>query len=480
MKIGIATRIASVVVLATATLLAVSAPANASSTASISGTVRSAATGLPDAGVTVTLVGEITNFFGTGPAIRGQTSTAADGTYSFTGLTASADYQVCFAGDGAASADEGQCYNHITWFPQLGDSSPAGFDYVPGQAIAVADGQQVGGIDAAMVVAATLNGTVTSAATGQPVSASVTVDNSQFLGSANTASDGTYSVKVPADASGYQVCFAPTYAYLPACVTSGPVASGQQVMGVSAALAANSTAISGTVTLADTSKAAAGVTATLFFMDGGTNEFGQPIGQVQATTTTAPDGSYAFTALPTNGSQYDVCFTPPGTAAISAYLPQCYLNTAWDSPPPPSDGQYPMPSTATLVSPAIGQHLAGIDAALAANHTAISGRVTQSPLGNPLGNVKVDLLGPTATVLASTTTDRSGRYTITGLRTSAFYVCFDAAHATGGLTLNGYFDQCWKNTAWAGSGAAPAGSTPITPALNTTTPAINAAIRARL
>jgi hypothetical protein len=105
----------------------------------------------------------------------------------------------------------------------------------------------------------------------------------------------------------------------------------------------------------------------------------------------------------------------------------------------------------------------------------------QSPLGNPLGNVKVDILGPTAAVLASTTTDKRGMYAINGLVAGTFYVCFNGVGATGGLTLHGYFGQCWKNKGWTGPGAvAPAGSTSITPVLNKTTSGVNAALRAKL
>jgi hypothetical protein len=477
MRIGIAARVTVIAALAVAASLAVSAPASASGTASISGTVRSAATGTPDSGVTVELIGTVNTYFGPGPEVVDTTSTAADGTYSFTGLGPDDYYQVCFDATGDASADEAQCYNAVSWFLEPGDIDPIGFITVPGQYIPVTDGQQVTGIDASMVVAATITGKATDATTGDPLNgATVTIGNDSYFTQVSTAADGTYSAKVPADPSGYQVCFSDGNAYASTCVQTAAVTTSQQLSGVDAALGPNTTAISGTVRLADTGKVAAGVGVTLFFLDGGTTEYGQPIGQVEATTTTATNGTYSFQQLPQDNSNYDVCFTP--SSAQSKYAAQCYFNTYWGTTTGDSEGQYTMPSSATNVSPTPGQSLAGINASLGL--PSITGTVTQSPLGAPLAGVNVDILGPSATILATTTTNKKGMYSIAYLHSTDYYVCFDGSAATGGTTLKGkgYLDQCWRNIKWSGTGKAPAGCTAVHPVATKTLTGINAALRA--
>jgi hypothetical protein len=140
--------------------------ASAVGTASITGTVREAGTGVPVGGVSVELFKEITRTlgppFGNGkpfktPGFVKSVQTGADGTYALTNLDASdaAGYWVCFNTFGVPY--EPQCY-----LDELGYNpfpNPLGLIDVPAHAtrVQVAAGQHVARIDASLFDFAVLN-----------------------------------------------------------------------------------------------------------------------------------------------------------------------------------------------------------------------------------------------------------------------------------------------------------------------------------
>jgi hypothetical protein len=132
----------------------------------------------------------------------GFATTAADGSYSVTGLAAAADYTVCFAATGGASDALGyvdQCYNNQ---PTSGTPTP----------VSVTAGGTTTGTNAAL--AGAVSGTVTDGAgTHQPlagVQVSVSSASTGASGGALTAVDGSYTVTGLAAAADYTVCFAAT------------------------------------------------------------------------------------------------------------------------------------------------------------------------------------------------------------------------------------------------------------------------------
>jgi hypothetical protein len=133
------------------------------------------------------------------------TLTAADGTYTVTGLPAGTDYQVCFDGyfaTGGASDSLGylgQCYNNQ---PRLGTSTP----------VTVTADTTTAGTDAALAVGGAVSGTVTDAGGTHHGLAQVgvevtSVSNATPLVGVLTAADGNYSIAGLSTGTDYRVCF---------------------------------------------------------------------------------------------------------------------------------------------------------------------------------------------------------------------------------------------------------------------------------
>ena len=130
--------------------------------------------------------------------------TAADGTFTFTGLPAGTDYQVCFDGyfaTGGASDSLGylgQCYDNQ---PRWGTATP----------LTVTAGMTTTGINAALAVGGAISGTVTDAGGTHHGLAHVGVSVISVSTHANistrTAADGSYSIASMWTGTDYQVCF---------------------------------------------------------------------------------------------------------------------------------------------------------------------------------------------------------------------------------------------------------------------------------
>jgi len=477
-------------------------PALASNTASISGTAVAAVGNQGIPGVTVELIGDVTVApFGVGPKIIASQQTDGLGRYSFTGLAASdaAGYQVCFDTGtpftGGASVFEGQCYNNHKWENFALQSGP-GFISVPGDPIALSDGQHRTGINAQLTPWAEVHGTVTDASTGVTlVGAQVSFIDPNNFGPAEVDAtsgpagyeaallDGPQSETVCVIASG--ITNGAPGGYLNQCYhnvawpdgaqrpTGTPFnAQGGSPTTIDFALTPRngSATISGVVRAGDTYALLPGVTVTAFTVS--TSAGGATIGTKAVSTTTSSGGAYTLSVNP--NTKYDVCFGPD-PATESMYAAQCYSFVPWANKPLSKNNTTGLPAKATELSATSGQDILNVNAVLSAG--AISGKVTQSQTHTALANVLVELFGTGSAPISATLTKGDGTYKFAGLiATPGYRVCFNGASGIGGTSTKGYSSQCWKAVAWAGTGAPSTTATPITVTLGTTTTGVSAAL----
>lgn len=297
----------------------------------------------------------------------------------------------------------------------------------------------------------TLSGTVTNAAQ-QPIAGVQVVFTNVGTGnsySASTGADGTYADSgLPAGS--YQVLFAPNngqgqnyvYQYYAnksnaAAAQAVSVTAGQTVSNVNATLATGAT-ISGKVTDAATGAPVSGVYVYVYdYGHYGPNH----VNTYYATTDST--GAWSLSGYPTG--TYQVQFSPRYGAN---YASQYWKGVTGQDPPTPI----------TLTA---GSTTANVDAALNAAGQ-ISGTVTDGITGAPAQGVYVSALDGSGAQFASTTTDSSGHYTLSGLSPSASYrVEF---FPPTGSTLAAEFYS---------SGATVAAATPVAVTLGQTTPNIN-------
>ena len=312
--------------------------------ADVTGTVTSAATGEPVADVAVIV---------SGPSF-GSTVTAADGTYSFAGQgLAAGEYTVQFA------PPSGSGLSGEYWDSQSSFSDATPVDLVAGSTVA--------NIDAALEAEADVTGTVTSAATGEPVAdVAVFVSGPSSFGSTVTGADGTYSFAGQGLAAGeYRVRFSPPFGSglfaeywndRRSAVDADPVelSAGETIENLDAALDASAT-VGGTVTYEGT-----GVQARVVILDA------ESMGVIVTSITAAGDGSYEV-AVP-SGVPLSVLFEPSDETLARQY---------WQD----ADG----PESAEQLVLGAGGLRTGIDASLRAAAT-ISGTVQAAagPLEDPV------------------------------------------------------------------------------------------------
>jgi len=183
---------------------------------------------------------------------------AADGTYTLTAV-APGSYRVCFDAEYAshppANGYLSQCYRNQPWSRQYDAALPSTFTPVTVKAATTTTG-----IDAKLVTAGAVSGTVTDTA-GHGISG-ITVDafdpSGRRAGSSGTTADGTYAVPLLRPTVAYTVCFSdvhivpvrPPYAgqcwknvpwsgnltALPAGTTAVTVTSGGTHSGIDATL----------------------------------------------------------------------------------------------------------------------------------------------------------------------------------------------------------------------------------------------------
>jgi hypothetical protein len=189
-----------------ATAATVTSDTTAAGSGDVSGTVTDA--GGTQHGLVNVLVGLYSPSSGSG---YGGVETAADGTYTVTGLPAGTDYQVCFyasfyAAGGASDAlgYVDQCYNNQP-DNQLSTSRTP---------VSVTAGATTTGTDAALAVGGAISGTVTDAggthhglANVGVVVSSVSLSAIRARIAVSTAADGSYSILGLPTGTDYQVCF---------------------------------------------------------------------------------------------------------------------------------------------------------------------------------------------------------------------------------------------------------------------------------
>ena len=358
-------------------------------------------------------------------AVVASASTAADGTYIFSGV-APGNYTVGFSGSGYVS----QFYD--------GKSSLAIAD--PVSAIA---GSATTGIDAAMQAGGQITGTVRNTATKRPIQhiAVVVYDGSgNELNSACTAADGTYTVSELATGS-YRVGFddgCGVSKYVPqfyngksSLASADPISvtAGSVTSGIDAAMQAGGQ-ITGRVTDAVRHAGIVGVSVSAYDSSG--TVVGTPV-------TTKADGTYSIPELATGS--YRVGFVGSG------YLPQFYKGESSLA------GADPISVTA-------GSTTAGIDAAMHAR-PQIVGTVINATTQKPIKNAEVTLYNSADAAVASTSTTSDGTYALSGVAVGPYEV---------GFSGDGYLPQFYNGK------SSLASADPVSVTAGSTTTGIDAAL----
>ena len=395
----------------------------------------------------------------------GGATTSPSGTYKVTGLPAGSTF-VCFetsAATGGASSTGyvDQCYNGKAWD---GSTSPTSSSAT---GVAVTGGATAT-VNASLPAGGEISGTVTdSSSPAQPLASvrvSVFTQAGQFLVERQPTSsgNGTYTVKGLV-AGSYFVCFDATSATGGASTTGyqDQCYNGKAWDGTTPPSSPTDSPVSVTVGSAATANASLASAGRIAGTVNDTSSPGQPLGDIQVElfdstgsplhqydTSTPSNGTYVINDLPVGS--YFVCFSstfPSGGASTTGYQDQCYSAKAWDGTTPPSTG-----NGDTAVAVTAGA-TSTVNASLA-SAARISGTVTDtSSPGQPLSGVAVDVYNSSGTLLSglSSSTGSDGTYSIPGLVPGSYFVCFDAASASGGASTTGYLDQCNSAQAWDGS-----------------------------
>ena len=403
----------SVSVTATKTTSSINAALAAGGT--IAGTVTAATGGADLTGICVSV---FTSNGLLSPA--GNATTAADGTYSITGLS-TGSYDVEF------STGCGSTGNYLTqWYNNEPSSTSA-------NAVPVIAGTTSPTIDESLVTGGTMAGTVTAKAGGADlggICVSVyTSDNSfTLVGSTTTAGDGTYSIS-DLSSGNYDVEFSGGCGY--------PGNVGQQWYDnqISQSSASAVTVTTGSTTSVNAALAIGGtITGTVTAAIGGAAQGGMCVGAYAAgdfllpvaSAVTASDGTYALTNLATGS--YDVEFTS-GCGGSANFGQQWYNGKSSES-------------ASTAIPVTTGVTTTSINAALTVGGT-ISGTVTVASGVSDFSGICVDAFAPGdfLSPSGSTTTAADGSYSLPNLAPGNYDVEFSA-----GCGISENVGQQWYNT----------------------------------
>ena len=346
----------------------------------------------------------------------GNTTTAADGTYTITGLLPG-NYRLSAVASGYAS----EYYDGT-------------HDYNAATQVGVSLGMTISDIDFALELSGSISGTVTDESATPIAGASVSASSDAICCfSATTAADGSYTItglapgsyRVYASGAGHAgEYYDDTYDYNAA--TQVTVTSGNTTPGIDLALAAGGI-ISGLVT-DESSTPVAGVS-------------------VQASSLTCCGYGYATTAA---DGTYTITDLPPGSYAVQAsgggYVSEYYDNAM----------DYAAAKPVTVTS---GATTSGIDFALTLGGS-ISGTITNTS-AVPIQGASVQASGTACCSDGYATTAFDGTYTITGLAAGSYTIY---AYAQG------YPMKYYEDTYDYGS------ATPIDVASGVTTPGIDMAL----
>ena len=298
------------------------------------------------------------------------------------------------------------------------------------------------------------------------------------VGFAYTSVDGTYTVSGLAAGSDH-VCFdaaaatggTSTTGYPAQCyngvawdgsaadsgsATAITITAGVTKTGVNATLAAGG-AISGRVT----DSSSDGLSNVVVDVDSTAS------GGYEATATTAANGDYTVTGLPA-GTQ-TVCFNAgqaTGGSSTGGYVDQCYHDVSWNG------YENEVLAGATAVTVTASATTSGINATLASS-AAITGTVTDTS-SDPLSNVEVEVFTSSGGTVGYAFTGSDGTYSVTGLSSGTYDVCFSPTYATGGASTTGYQNQCYNDVSWDGNFADISGATTVAVTAGSTKSGINA------
>ena len=379
----------------------------------------------------------------------GAAQTAANGTYTISGL-AQASYTVQFTDCGSTGSYATQYYT----------GTPGGTgSYWSAVAVSVTAGAATSSIDAVMGPGGSIAGTVTDSSgtgiAGVCVYAYATAGG--FGGSAETSSSGSYTIEGLATGSytvGFSGC-AGASAYATAYYSTGgatssyfgasavPVTAGSTVSGISAQLSVAGT-ISGTVT--DTSgNPIAGICANAWSVQG-------PFMGSSPTSTT---GTYTISGLAT-GSYY-VGFS--SCTNSSDYVTQYYDST------PNGATAY---AAATAVSVTAGSNTPNVNAQMTVGGS-ISGTITDAS-GNPVAGIcAMAVTGGFG--MGSPPSGVDGTYELNGLASGPYTVEFFGCGAT-----TSYASQFYTGS--AGGSASASNALVVTVTAGVLTTGINAVMAA--
>ena len=365
-----------------------SAPASAAG-GTITGTVTDENTGAPLEDVCVSVVSASHD-------LLGYDVTDASGHYATGGLPAG-NHKVGFEDCGGP---RGYLFE---WY----DDQP---DFDSADPVAVAADEKVTGIDAALGVGGSLNGTVTSANTGDPLSGiCVTLRASSYDWSVfdYTDADGGYSfegVRAGDYKAHFEDCLGPGFYFSewyndqPDFASAGLIAVSEKetTAGIDAALRRGGI-INGRVTDKNTGDSVSGICVDVY------DASNDPVGQAQ----TGYAGYYTVSGLTTGA--YKLLFEECG-------LHPRYLAEWYDDQPDFA--------SATVVEVTEKEKTAGINAALTPGGI-INGTVTDENTGDPLRGICVRVYDASHQGLDYDFTDASGNYSVGGLQTGGYKLLFD-------------------------------------------------------
>lgn len=154
---------------------------------------------------------------------------------------------------------------------------------------------------------------------------------------------------------------------------------------------------------------------------------GMPLPLMGMGATTNMDGAFSVGGLRTG--TYKVCFD----GSSSGYINECYNDKPWNA--------WSDIASATSVPVVTSQTTTLGDVVVLAQGGAISGFV-KNESGTAIGMVTMSVYDTNNMWIRGTTTDWTGGYSIGGLPTGSYKVCFDAM-----MTMT-YLSECYDNQAW--------------------------------
>ncbi len=420
---------------------------------SISGKVTAASGGAGLAGICVNAY-----IPGADATLVASASTTSGGNYTVTGVPAG-NVEVQFSATGFCPGGTEADYA-AQWYNNRPDEASAG-------TVPVTAGGTTPNINAALLAAGSIHGTVTAAAGGASLSGICVeafthgIDPPQMVASIATVSGGTYAltgvpvgqVDVQFNSSGF--CPGGTGSHYvtqwynnkssQSAANAVTVTAGATVSNINAALAGGGS-ISGTVTAAAGGAPLNGI-CVVAFSTGANSE------QV-ALTGTLPNGTYVLDGVPAGSVQveFNASGSCPGGSAAN-YVTQWFNNQ-------------PLQTTAANVTVTNGVDTPNVDAAMVGGGS-ISGVVTSA--GTGVGGICVDAYVDEALV-TSVATNANGTYTLPGVPAGPAQVQFNSSGVCPGGVAGNFVTQWWQGA------ATEAAATTVTVTAGGTKTNINAAM----